>query len=94
MPRETYVLRNGELVPKSEAAPLNTHYVVSDTMTPLRHPITGKMMDSKSAFRAVTRAHGCTEIGNDQMTDRRPQTTHLPRVGADIARAWDQLSRR
>lgn len=94
MARETYVLRNGELVPKSEAAPLNTHYVVSDTMTPLRHPITGKMMDSKSAFRAVTKAHGCTEVGNEKLIDRRPQTTALPPVGRDIARAWEQLSRR
>lgn len=94
MSRETFVWRDGELVPKAEAAPLNVApYVQSDVMRPLRHPITGKLMDSKSKFRAVTRAHGCTEIGTEKMVDRRPQTTAMPSVKPDIYRAWDEASR-
>ena len=40
-------------------------YVISDTMNPLRHMATGKMHDSKAAFRADTKASGCQELGND-----------------------------
>jgi len=40
-------------------------YVISDTMAPLRHMATGKMYDSKAAFRADTKASGCIELGND-----------------------------
>lgn len=70
----TYVYRNGKLVDKATAGPRDTgrvNGVITDTMGPLRHPITGKLMDSKSGFRAVTRAHGCVEVGNETQRDRR-----------------------
>ncbi len=44
-------------------------YVISDDlgagMKGLRHMATGRRHDSKSAFRADTRASGCQEMGND-----------------------------
>ncbi len=40
-------------------------YVISDTMAPLRHMATGKMHDSKAAFRADTKASNCIEYGSD-----------------------------
>lgn len=46
-------------------APSVAAHVVDDTMAPLEHPITGEVFNSKSAFRAVTKAHGCVEVGND-----------------------------
>lgn len=39
--------------------------VHQDTMNPTVHPCDGKLYESKSAFRSVTRAHGCYEIGNE-----------------------------
>lgn len=47
------------------------HYVIEDTMDAVAHPVTGKLMDSKSEFRKVTRAAGCVEVGNEPMEDRR-----------------------
>ena len=38
--------------------------IATDSMEPTEH-IDGKFYDSKSQFRAVTKAHGCIEIGND-----------------------------
>lgn len=69
----TYVRRNGKIVDKSAAQPLSGRVggVISDTMRAMRHPITGKPMDSKSSFRAVTRAHGCVEVGNEVQRDTR-----------------------
>lgn len=80
---ETYVLRNGELVPKHLAPmdPVESRpYVISDAMEPLHHPITGQVMDSKAAFRRVTRQHGCEEVGNDKWPDRRPVEPPNPRA--------------
>jgi len=75
MTRETYVMRNGELVPKHLAGPRNegsnAPHIISDSLPDMIHPITGKPMDSKSKFREVTRANGCVEVGNEKQVDRR-----------------------
>lgn len=42
------------------------HYVQSDSMQALAHPVTGKVHDSKSTFRRDTRNSGCVEVGNDR----------------------------
>ena len=68
------VYRNGKLVPKwSGPRKRQTHvYVISDTMEPAKHMGTGKMHDSKSQFRADTKASGCVEIGNEPIRPRAP----------------------
>ena len=40
-------------------------YVISDTM-PETEQVDGRHYTSKSAFRAVGRAHGLTEVGNEK----------------------------
>ena len=40
-------------------------YYIRDHMEPTRHMVDGKIYDSKSKFREVTKAHGCIEIGNE-----------------------------
>lgn len=91
--RETYVMRKGELVAKSIAGPRNERSeapnVITDSLPDLRHPITGKPMDSKSQFRAVTRAHGCVEVGNETQRDTRK--FDLGNRKADIAHAIREL---
>lgn len=94
--REIYVYRAGRLVPKHEAEPRDTGRpavaVISDTMPEMRHPITGRLMDSKSQFRRVTRAHGCVEVGNDQQRDTRKLTGFDSRTRReDIRRAIQEL---
>lgn len=68
-----FVYRSGKLVPKETAPPREGRgpSVISDSMDALIHPMTGKMMDSKSRFRAVTRAKGGVEVGNEKLVDRR-----------------------
>lgn len=68
MPRQIYVMREGKLVPIEEAGPryetkTDAHCVIQDSMPPTEHPITGEIYESKSAFRAVTKAHGYEEVG-------------------------------
>lgn len=91
MARETYVLRNGELVPKHLAAPLSPGsgpFVISDTMEPIRSMADGKMYNSKSVYARSVKAAGCEIIGNDTVPRRR---TEMPPVREDIRRAIQQL---
>lgn len=77
MTRGVWVYRNGKLVPKHSATPRGSgrvRGVISDTMDALIHPCTGKMMDSKSEFRRVTKAKGGVEVGNEKLVDRRHET--------------------
>jgi len=70
MARSVWVYRDGKLVPKHEAASLQfaSAQVVRDQMDPLRHMATGEMVDSKSIFRQITKAHGLEEVGTSAPT--------------------------
>lgn len=46
--------------------------VISDMMNPVKHHGTGRVIDSKSRFRADTKASGCIEIGNEPIRPRHP----------------------
>lgn len=85
----TYVIRNGELVEKHLAPPKSSGpYVQSDYLPPMPHPATGKIMDSKSQFRSVTRSKGLTEVGNEKQKDTRNWNT--PDLVQEISRAYDK----
>lgn len=71
----TYVYRDGELIDKDYALPLveihaesslGRPYIASDNMEPTRHMADGCVFTSKAKFRANTRAHGCTEVGDQK----------------------------
>ncbi len=47
--------------------------IIQDSMEATWHPCTGKLMDSKSQFRKITKAHGCIEVGNEKMVDKTHQ---------------------
>jgi len=64
-------------------------YIIRDGMNALQHPATGEMMDSKSAFRRVTREHGLVEMGDQAPTTAPPRA--LPSVKADIVEAIQAL---
>lgn len=67
-----FVYRNGKVIEEKgyENKPWAIS-VISDTMQPLKHHGTGRMIDSKSKFRADTKACGATEIGNEHPKQRQ-----------------------
>lgn len=94
MSRETYVIRDGKLVSKSDAYTFEASdapNVISDHFKQgaLWHPLTGEMIDSKSTFRRVTRAHGGEEIGNEVQRDTRSIEPRCARD--DVARSINML---
>lgn len=46
--------------------------VIGDSMDATEH-VDGKFYESKSAYRAVTKAHGYIEVGNDPARLRKPE---------------------
>ena len=76
--------------PAKQVERKKSHAIIQDSMDPLEHPCEpGHIIDSKSQFRRVTKAHGCVEVGNERVTDRRD---FEPRnIKEDIARAMEKL---
>ena len=77
MPRETYVLRDGKLVLKATAAPLNSgvFHVLPD-IAPFQTQ-DGTAIGSRSALRDYEQRHGVRQVGNDfasQMRELRLKT--------------------
>ena len=56
--------------------------VIGDGMDAVEH-IDGKMYDSKSAFRAVTKANGMIEVGNDPARLRQKEKPRPDRKSLD-----------
>jgi len=54
-------------------------FVISDTMDPVEQ-VDGRFYTSKSAFRAVGRANGLTEVGNEKPRPRARLSTNRASV--------------
>ena len=70
-------------------------YVISDTMDHMKHPATGRMIDSKAEFRRDTRLSGCVEVGTDPAASRA-KPTHEPSMSeivTDVRRSIAELNR-
>jgi hypothetical protein len=96
--RGTYVLRDGKLVPKHEAAPLSHPGAPSDLPRPFVvsdgcefvSMVDGSTVTSKSRYRADLRARGYEEVGNER--PKPPQRPGAPGgVKDDLRRAISQL---
>jgi hypothetical protein len=106
MARESFVFdrATGELVDRDEfyarqpapkrsglAAPM----IIGDTMPETQHPCTGEYLTSKSAFRALTKAHGCIEVGNDpaRLRPRQRPKADKKAIRDSIAKARARFNR-
>ncbi len=106
MARGTFVLRDGKLVPKHLARPLETRgprsslprpNVISDNIGGIQglvNPSDGKYYTSKAQMRAENRARGLTEVGNESFPERKaPSEAEVAaEVAADVAMAYDALA--
>jgi hypothetical protein len=65
--------------------------IISDNMEPLKHHGTGRIIDSKSKFRAETRAIGGIELGNEPIKPRQPIKLNKRQRREDIRKALYEL---
>lgn len=68
--------------------------VIQDTIEATRHPIDRKFYDSKSAYDAVTRRHGATEIGPDGAREMVARWKGPPEVNVRgcIEKAFEKIN--
>lgn len=77
------------VVPReTQRSDLPAPMLMLDTMDPLWHPHTGELVDSKSHFRAITKASGGEEVGNDAQASA-PKGSDISK--ADVAEAVNML---
>jgi hypothetical protein len=85
--RETFVYRDGCLVPKHRAAApysrgprseLPFPHLIRDQMGAVRSMLDGQLYDSKSALRATYKAAGVEEIGTDVEGATRQAYASMP----------------
>ena len=96
MSRETYVLRDGQLVPKHLAAPLHASHgdgpmIIRDEMDFTRSMIDGSGHTSKRGYYRHVRANGCEIVGNERAPFERKNEYQPRGVGESIKRAIEQL---
>jgi hypothetical protein len=67
---------------------------IRDEMPETEHPCNGRSYTSKSAFRAVTKAHDCIEVGNDPARFKTPSKPKIDRKGirASLEKARARLN--
>ncbi len=65
--------------PSAAQSDLPCPMMILDTMPPTAH-VDGRTYTSKSAFRAVTKARGYVEVGNDPARHKRPEKPKADRA--------------
>jgi hypothetical protein len=87
-----YVWHDGHWLAAPKRAPGTPSFpgIIRDHMDAVQHPCTGEILESKSAFRALTRAHGCVEMGNDAPIAPPQYQVDRKELRADIANALQQ----
>jgi len=98
MARETYVFRDGKLIPKNLAPPLARPrgegvQVIRDIEPYKNIALDGKMIGGRRQHRDMLRAHNCIEIGDQAKTTppREPPNKVDMTLVRDIKRAMGKL---
>ena len=98
MARQSFVIRDGQLVEKHLAAPHplagrrlgRAPYIRTDGMDPLVSMADGRTYDSRSAYYDSVRQAGCEIVGDDR-GGYGPTPTYKPEgVGEALSRAFDE----
>lgn len=69
MTRRRWVWRNGHFIEVGAEAQNNeTHAVHQDSMEPLKHPVTGEIVDSKTRWNQINKERRLEVVGNDLLS--------------------------
>lgn len=90
--RRRYIWRDGDWLDVTDwkRAPHVGPYIIRDGMPDALHPANGATYDSKSAFRAATRAAGMIEMGTDAPMTPAPRA-EMPPVADSVREAVTML---
>jgi hypothetical protein len=91
MSRTTYVLRDGQLVPKNEVRRPWLHGVIPDGMDATECPADGKVYESRSAYYRAVKNAGCEILGSTEALPQ-PRRSEGPSVEQSMRQAWQRLN--
>lgn len=86
--RETYVWRDGEIVPKHSVSARQRVHVLSDDAV-IKSQFDGKVYTSKARYRAEMKARGLIEVGNERR-EFEPKPYEPPSFEHDIRRVLSE----
>ncbi len=84
------VERDGVSVSGSAVQDVKGVNIIKDRMRPLLHPCTGQMIDSKSRFRKITKAHGCVEVGGSFAEHKKQRDNYVKQINTQERRRTKQ----
>lgn len=95
MPRESYVFRNGQLIPKNEAAAEKMRsqgiQIIKD-IEPYRNVVDRKVVGGRRQHRDFLRAYNLVEVGDQAKTELPRQENRVDKaLGYEIKRQMDRL---
>lgn len=64
---------NGEVlfIPVGSHEPVIRTQILTDTIEPTWHPVTGEYCSSRTGMQKIAKAHGLEELGNERIQPRR-----------------------
>lgn len=92
--KRKYIWHEGTFVDVTDwrPPPRKTPYIIRDGMEAAIHPATGQVLDSKSRFREITKAHGLVEVGTDNWRNSHNPADALAKSRKqDIAEAFQMV---
>lgn len=85
-----YVFRDGKFQEVEQFRQSAIHAIRTDSMEPIEHPAEpGKLIDSQSRYRAITKKHGLVEVGNEKIKAKEPimKRMSVEDIMDDVAKA-------
>jgi hypothetical protein len=79
-----YVMRNGQLVPKADSAPVHAGPYLSSDYQAYDCPVTGRMIEGRSAHRENLKRQGCRLLEKGESRD----------ASKNVQRSYDSNVRR
>ena len=71
MPSRFYTIKNGELVELAQnKLDVEAPNVCQDTIPPLKHPVTGEIVNSRSEWNRINKLRGLECVGNDLLSHK------------------------
>lgn len=88
MARQSFVYRDGKVIPKEDARPRPGLQIITD-IAPYQSIVDRSVIGGRRQHRDHLRAHGCIEVGNEPVKPQARPDMPVGSVGEDVKRAFE-----
>lgn len=79
------------LIPIEDSGPTVRTEILTDTIEPTWHPVSGEYCSSRTGMIKIAKQHGMEELGNDRI--ERKDNYDKKGLKEDLLRAYDQTNK-